>query len=125
MIMLSKESNFVFALGRKLASQRSLLLSLASLYGLNFVSAGHLLSLIGVSHRIRNGEAHSSHWSRLQILIEQINLENKLRLRLRSHLETLKKQSSQRSLRLKQGLPSRGQRSHTNARTARRLGRTS
>ncbi|MBI2010017.1 MAG: 30S ribosomal protein S13 [Candidatus Chisholmbacteria bacterium] len=57
--------------------------------------------------------------SRLQHVIERINTEGELRKQIRENIERLKRIGSYRGSRHAAGLPARGQRTRTNARTKR------
>ncbi len=57
--------------------------------------------------------------SRLQRVIDRINTEGELRKQIRENIQRLKRISSYKGLRHNFGLPVRGQRTRTNARTKR------
>lgn len=95
---------------------------LMKVYGVNYTSAKLVCVSIGISLSTRIFELSYEKKMLLKLVCEGIFCTMKHRKRIyESNLNLLFSSGIYRGLRMKQGLPSRGQRTHTNAGTSRRM----
>lgn len=96
--------------------------ALTKLFGLGKTTAQELCAHLGLGETVKVKDLTKKHQDQLHQIIRQFYLvENEKRHQLKTASERLTTISSWRGLRLSQGLPCRGQRTHGNAKTARRL----
>lgn len=102
-------------------SQR-LVIALRQLYGMGYASSIELCAYVGLSGHVKVKDVTQKQQDQLsQALRHMYSVENDRRLAVRTQAHRLVQLSTWRGLRLVHGLPCRGQRTHGNARTARRL----
>lgn len=98
--------------------------SLAQCFGLGIPLARQVCDLLGCSRQIKLNQLTSSQKTRL---VECISQNYKITTQLRGDLKRNKGRlvaiSCSRGIRLTRGLPCRGQRTHGNARTCRKINR--
>ncbi len=94
-------------------------ISLTYLYGVGRHNVEQILREANVDGDKRAKDLTADEVSRLQKVIEKMNVEGTLRRMIRDNIERLKRINSYRGGRHVYGLPSRGQRTKTNARTRR------
>lgn len=107
--------------GVTLPRDKKLIYALPLLYGIGKSSAYSLIRHLGISPTLRVGELTDEQQFAIAKQIKdnfviEGNLEEQLKLDLQRYYNT----GCQRGYRLRNGLPVRGQRTHTNASTARR-----
>ena len=92
--------------------------------GIGKKMAVQALDRAGITKNIPIGKLTSSQLSRIKAILEQnYDIDNQLKALTRFSIARLTSLSSYRGLRHNLGLPCRGQRTHSNARTCRRLKR--
>jgi small subunit ribosomal protein S13 len=112
-----------FILGNRLPIGRILYVALSSaIYGIGNVTAIKICRDLGIDYRMRVDDLTEE-----QILMISNQIKNNyivggdLRARVHSDISRLQHIKSYRGLRLAKGLPVRGQRTHSNAKTSRKL----
>lgn len=107
----------------EVSSSWSVLYTLTSVLGINYVSATKICSLVGICPSLVINQLEAVHIDALDAFYLAFfsRCEREIsRLQLTS-LDRLVKGGNYRGIRRSQGLPTRGQRTHTNAKTAKRL----
>ena len=106
----------------RLNDSQKVVCALTKLFGIGKTTAQELCAHLGLSETLKVKDLTSKHQDQLQQVIRQFYLiENEKRHQIRGGTERLTGISCWRGLRLSQGLPCRGQRTHGNGNTARRL----
>jgi small subunit ribosomal protein S13 len=98
--------------------------SLQSVYGVGKKVAADVLKEAQVSADKRARELNADEVNRIQRVLEKYNLEGQLRRLINDNVDRLKRVKAYRGLRHAAGLPARGQRTRSNARTKRGAKRT-
>lgn len=92
--------------------------ALTYIYGIGRTSASNILQEAGVDRAKQTDVLEEQEISRIRDVIDsKYKIEGDLRREVAMNIKRLIDLSSYRGLRHKKGLPSRGQRTHTNART--------
>ncbi len=99
--------------------QKKTRISLTYIYGVGASNVEEILKEANVNGDKRAKELNADEVSRLQKVLEKMNVEGNLRRMIRENIERLKRISSYRGSRHVHGLPVNGQRTRTNARTRR------
>ena len=99
--------------------QKKTRISLTYVYGVGRSNVEDILKEANVNGDKRAKDLTADEVSRLQKVMERMNLEGNLRRMIRENIERLKRISSYRGHRHILGLPVNGQRTRTNARTRR------
>jgi small subunit ribosomal protein S13 len=94
---------------------------LTSLFGLGHKSTKKICIFLGIKYSSNFSSISSEKLLFLQTYLSSFKLESDLKRFVSGRRQDLIKLQSYRGLRLSQGLPSRGQRTKTNAQTAKRL----
>ncbi|TWT33338.1 30S ribosomal protein S13 [Blastopirellula retiformator] len=93
-------------------------ISLTYLYGVGPHTARELCVKVGISQERKAGELHEDELSRIAGLLEtEYTVEGPLRRQISQNIQRLNRIVCYRGLRHRRGLPVRGQRTSTNART--------
>ena len=108
-------------LGVEIPNQKRIEASLPYIYGIGPVTSVRILALAGIDPNIRTGELSDEQLTKLTHVIgaQGIVIEGDLRRVLQANLKRLQQVNCYRGIRHRKGLPTRGQRSKTNARTRR------
>jgi len=110
--------------GRFLPREQKIQYALTEIYGLGAFAAELLSSRIGLSPQMLVRNLSEQDISNIVYLLgKEYSVEGELKKLQRNDVRRLVKIRSYRGLRHKQSLPSRGQRTHSNARTRRKLGK--
>lgn len=106
-------------LGVEIPNEKRIEASLPYIFGIGPTTAKKILDEAGVDANIRTGELSEEQLARIANAITGggIMIEGDLRRELQSHLKRLTTINCYRGLRHRRGLPVRGQRTSTNART--------
>ena len=104
--------------------QKKTNIALTYIYGVGRSNVETILTDARVDGNKRARELTADEISRIQKVLEKMNVEGTLRRMIRDNIERLKRIGSYRGLRHIAGLPSRGQRTRVNARTRRGKRRT-
>ena len=106
--------------GVTIPSEKQIQISLTYVYGIGPKTAGDILSEAKVEPTVRTKDLTDAEVSRIQEIInEKLLVEGELQRVVAGNIKRLKDINAYRGLRHKQNLPSRGQRTKTNARTRR------
>jgi small subunit ribosomal protein S13 len=94
-------------------------IALTYLYGVGKTKSREILAAAGVSFDKRSDDLDDNETRRIREVIEQMQLkiEGDLRREISMNIKRLMDLGCYRGLRHRKGLPARGQRTHTNART--------
>jgi len=93
-------------------------IGLTYIYGIGRAQANQILSSTGVSPNTKIRELNDDEINKIRKVIEeQHRVEGDLRKEISFNIKRLMEIGSYRGLRHRRGLPTRGQRTHTNART--------
>lgn len=92
-------------------------ISLTYIYGIGRTSARSLCGAAGVDPDIKLGELGEGRLDALRAEVAKMNIEGDLRREVQLNIKRLMDLGCYRGLRHRRGLPVRGQRTHTNART--------
>lgn len=105
--------------GVDIPEQKKVKISLTYIFGIGKENVKSILSQANVDGEIRARELNNEEVARLQRAIEKINTEGNLKKQIRENIQRLIRIGSYRGSRHTAGLPARGQRTRTNARTKR------
>ena len=112
----------VYLLGVHLSNRKLAWLALADFYGIGQHQAKIICNRAGIGNDKHVVDLTKNQLSRLSNVVkENLNIGNTLRRDIRSNIMRLRTIGCYRGVRHSLGLPSRGQRTHTNAQTKRRL----
>ncbi len=104
--------------GVDIPKDKRAVIALTYIYGIGKSTAGDILKKADVSQEIRMKDLTEDEVSRIRSIIDkEYEVEGDLRRDLNMSIKRLMDIGSYRGLRHRKGLPVRGQRSHTNART--------
>ena len=112
----------IYLLEANLEKDKKLEIALKEVYGINSSKSKMIRKILGFSENAKVGYLTELHFSKIQKLVEKkkIITGSELRHKERLHNKKLVSVKSYRGLRKLQGLPVRGQRTHSNARSARK-----
>ena len=105
--------------GIELKESDRLVYALTKIKGIGFSLSKKIINELGLEENIRVGKLDSEAVVKIQAKIEAYPIEGDLLRVIRSNIQRLKQISSYRGIRHTRGLPARGQRTRTNARTKR------
>ena len=105
--------------GIDIPEQKRIEAALTYIDGVGKHNGRDILTESGVDANRRAKDLTADETSRLQRCIDKINTEGNLRKQVRENIERLKRIGAYRGMRHANGLPTRGQRTRTNARTNR------
>lgn len=103
--------------GVNIPEEKPVKVSLTYIYGIGSRVSEDILNKLGIDLNTRTKELAPAQVQKLQQEIEKLLVEGGLRQAVRNNIESLKRIKAYRGLRHSMGLPSRGQRTRTNART--------
>jgi small subunit ribosomal protein S13 len=112
----------IYLLDSELSENKSVFFALTSIFGIGKFNSCILCKKLGVSKNFKIKQLSKEQIQILVSVIESsnINLISDLKKIKSLNIQKLLSIKSYKGFRLKQGLPVRGQRTHTNARTARK-----
>ena len=112
----------VFLFESELPENKSVFFALTHIYGLGKYQSFIICKRLGFSKNFKIKNLSKEQFQKLSTIIESSNIRIVSELKKYQSLrkKTLLSIKSYKGLRLKQGLPVRGQRTHTNSRTARK-----
>lgn len=109
--------------GVEIRGDKPLWVALAAIYGVGYRLGRRLALYAGVDPEMRAGGLNRAQVLRLEMAIRgNAEVGGALRLQVRNDIKRLKDIGCYRGLRHRRGLPVRGQRTHSNARTRRHPG---
>ena len=104
--------------GVDIPDNKQVSVALTYIYGIGPTSSLRILKETGISHNVRARDLTDDELSRLATVIErEYTVEGELRRSLQQNMARLREIACYRGLRHRRGLPVRGQRTRTNART--------
>jgi small subunit ribosomal protein S13 len=104
--------------GVDLPPQKRVEISLTYIYGIGRKSARDIVAAAGIDPNIRTKDLHEDQIKKIREVIESTRkVEGDLRREVTMNIKRLMDLGCYRGLRHRKGLPVRGQRTHTNART--------
>lgn len=104
--------------GVNIPTQKRLLIGLTYIYGIGSVKAAEILAKAGIAEAKRVSQLTDAEVIRVREIIDRdYTVEGELRRQVSMSIKRLMDLGCYRGLRHRKGLPVRGQRTHTNART--------
>ncbi len=104
--------------GVNIPSQKPIWVALTYIYGIGPTTARKIVAEVGVDGQRRTNELSDAELARIREKIDRdIRVEGDLRREVAMNIKRLMDLGCYRGLRHRKGLPVRGQRTHTNART--------
>jgi len=104
--------------GVDLPPNKRIEIGLTYIYGIGRSQSNKILALTGVSPNTKVRELNDDETNKIRKVIEeQYRVEGDLRKEISFNIKRLMEVGAYRGLRHRRGLPTRGQRTHTNART--------
>jgi small subunit ribosomal protein S13 len=104
--------------GVDVPKQKQILIALTYIFGIGRVSSRKILTEAGIDPVARAGTLSEQDVARIQnIIFKDYKVEGDLRKEVSMNVKRLMEIGAYRGLRHRRGLPVRGQRTHTNART--------
>ena len=112
----------LYIFNKTISDSKSILYSLTVLYGINEFQSKKICKNIGINPQITLNKLKNNHVNRLITYINKnLKIEQLLKKEKTERLRELVEIKSNRGIRQNQGLPVRGQRTHTNAKTPKKL----
>jgi len=106
--------------GVNIPDNKQVLYSLTYIYGIGLKTSGDVLTKAKIDHKVRVKDLTDSEISKIQEIVgADYVIEGELQRIVTANIKRLKDINSYRGIRHKSNLPSRGQRTKTNARTRR------
>jgi small subunit ribosomal protein S13 len=104
-------------LGVDLPRNKAMSIALRSIYGVGPKVALDVLTSVGIDPKKSSNELSEEEVQQIRTALESYTVEGDLRREIALNIKRLKDLGCYRGLRHRKGLPVRGQRTHTNART--------
>nr|QTV76712.1 ribosomal protein S13 [Phytophthora palmivora]WOX01711.1 ribosomal protein S13 [Phytophthora palmivora] len=112
----------LYIFNKTISDSKSILYSLTILYGINEFQSKKICKNIGINPQITLNKLKNNHVNRLiNYINKNLKIEQLLKKSKTERLNELVEIKSNRGIRQSQGLPVRGQRTHTNAKTSKKL----
>lgn len=104
--------------GIDIPNDKRIVVALTYIYGIGRTTSEKILKEIGVDQSVRAGQLTESEIAQIRRVIdERVKVEGDLRKEISMNIKRTMDIGAYRGLRHRRGLPVRGQRTHTNART--------
>jgi small subunit ribosomal protein S13 len=113
------KKNMARLVGVDLPRNKRLEVALTYIYGIGPARAAKILEKTGISPDLRTDDLTEDDIRELRNALSEYNIEGDLRREVAMNIKRLQEINSYRGMRHKRGLPCRGQRTKTNARTRR------
>lgn len=107
--------------GVVLDSNKHIVIALRKIYGIGKVTAFYICKKVNILPFLKVNQLSDDVISAIQKVVSEFDIEGNLRTRIRFNIKRLRDIKCYRGIRHKSGLPVRGQRTKTNARTRKRL----
>jgi small subunit ribosomal protein S13 len=104
-------------LGVDLPRNKKMSIALRAVYGVGPKVATDVLAKVGISGDKSSNEITEEEVNQIRIALDEYTVEGDLRREIALNIKRLKDLGCYRGIRHRKGLPVRGQRTHTNART--------
>nr|YP_001165365.1 ribosomal protein S13 [Phytophthora ramorum]ABG54116.1 ribosomal protein S13 [Phytophthora ramorum]ACD46632.1 ribosomal protein S13 [Phytophthora ramorum] len=112
----------LYIFNKTISDSKSILYSLTILYGINEYQSNKICKNIGINPQITLNKLKNNHVNRLiNYINKNLKVEQLLKKSKTERITELVEIKSNRGIRQSQGLPVRGQRTHTNAKTSKKL----
>lgn len=112
----------LYIFNKTISDSNSILYSLTHLYGINKYQSKKICKNIGINPQINIKKLKTNHVNALEKYINKnIKIEQLLKKIKKDQFQNLLNIKLNRAIRFSQGLPIRGQRTHTNAKTVRKF----
>jgi small subunit ribosomal protein S13 len=112
----------LYIFNKTISDSKSILYSLTVLYGINEFQSKKICKNIGINPQITLNKLKNNHVNRLTGYINKnLKVEQLLKKAKTDRLNELVEIKSNRGIRQSLGLPVRGQRTHTNAKTSKKI----
>ncbi len=112
----------VYILNTNIKNNKKIDIALCAVYGIGKTLSKKTCNMLHLNENIKFNQLNNTQIEKIsQLINENFHFKTELKQILYKQKNRLVKISSYRGFRSKQGLPSRGQRTHTNANTARKL----
>ena len=112
----------LYIFNKIISDSKSILYALSTLYGINEFQSKKICINIGINPKITLNKLKNNHVNRIITYINKnLKVEQFLKKTKNERLNELLEIKSNRGIRQNQGLPVRGQRTHTNAKTSKKL----
>jgi len=104
--------------GVDIPGRKHIYISLQYVYGIGAKRSGEILDTAGISRQKKTDDLDDAELKKIRDVIDgEYKVEGDLRREVTMHIKRLMDLGCYRGLRRRRGLPTRGQRTHTNART--------
>jgi 30S ribosomal protein S13 len=103
--------------GVDIPRDKRIVVALTYVYGIGPTKAREVLAAAGISEDIRSKDLTEAQENAIRSEVENIKVEGDLRREVNLNIKRLMEIGSYRGIRHRKGLPTRGQRTRTNART--------
>lgn len=104
-------------LGVDLPRNKKMAIALRAIYGVGPKIAADVLSAVGIDPDKSSNDISEEEVQQIRTALDEYNVEGDLRREVALNIKRLKDLGCYRGIRHRKGLPVRGQRTHTNART--------
>ena len=122
MISYNKNKKRIVIFGVPLIPSKSLSLALTDIYGIGLATALKMVKELGISPRMKVfNVTEQQQYLLIRKIKAELRIEENLRDFVKSNIQRFISNGSRRGFCHRNRLPVRGQRTHTNARTARRV----
>nr|YP_010394209.1 ribosomal protein S13 [Phytophthora cinnamomi]DAZ88728.1 TPA_asm: ribosomal protein S13 [Phytophthora cinnamomi var. cinnamomi]UXG55799.1 ribosomal protein S13 [Phytophthora cinnamomi]WRY73334.1 ribosomal protein S13 [Phytophthora cinnamomi]WRY73414.1 ribosomal protein S13 [Phytophthora cinnamomi]WRY73454.1 ribosomal protein S13 [Phytophthora cinnamomi] len=112
----------LYIFNKTISDSKSILYSLTILFGINEYQSKKICKNIGINPQITLNKLKNNHVNRLiNYINKNLKVEQLLKKSKTERINELVEIKSNRGIRQSQGLPVRGQRTHTNAKTSKKL----
>lgn len=112
----------LYIFNKTISDSKSIVYSLITLYGINKFQSKKICKNIGINPQITINKLKNNHVNRLiNYINKNLKVEQLLKKKKTERLNMLLEIKSNRGIRQNQGLPVRGQRTHTNAKTSKKI----
>jgi small subunit ribosomal protein S13 len=119
---MSKLTKRIVIFGVSLAPSKLLTLALTDIYGIGLKTSMRLTAELGISPRMNVADITEKHqYLLIKKIKDELRIEENLRDMVKSNIQRLIANGSRRGFCHRNHLPVRGQRTHTNAQTAKKV----
>lgn len=106
--------------GTEISDKKQVVISLCGIFGIGKSTSKKILDKVNISHKKKVKDLSDSEQQKIAEELENYTITNDLQREIVNNITRLVSINCYRGKRLKAGLPSHGQRTHTNGKTAKR-----